>query len=102
MKSFSLKSHDRKIKESISLFHTVNDAQKLREKKSLDDVLNGLRDQHAFFDLDQPQKQNEIYYFCSTDINSVVEEIVKREPLITATKIDKVKELIESKIYSHN
>jgi len=34
----------------------------------------------------------------STDINSVVEEIVKREPLITATKVDKVRELIESNI----
>ena len=32
----------------------------------------------------------------STDVNSVVEEIVRREPLITATKVDKVKELIES------
>ncbi|CAF4645033.1 unnamed protein product [Rotaria socialis] len=30
-----------------------------------------------------------------TDINSVVEEIVRKEPLITATKIDKVRELIE-------
>jgi len=32
----------------------------------------------------------------STDINSVVEEIMRKEPLITATKVDKVKELIES------
>lgn len=38
-----------------------------------------------------------IFYF-STDVNSVVDEIVRKEPLITATKIDKVKELIESKI----
>lgn len=41
-------------------FNLVNDAQKVRAKKSLDDVLNGLRDQHAFFELDQPQKQQEI------------------------------------------
>ncbi|CAF0849772.1 unnamed protein product [Rotaria sordida] len=39
---------------------SINDAQKLRAKKTLDDVLSGLRDQHAFFDLDQPQKQQEI------------------------------------------
>lgn len=32
----------------------------------------------------------------STDVNSVVEEIMKKEPLITATKVEKVKELIES------
>jgi len=36
--------------------------------------------------------------FFSTDINSIVEEIVRKEPLITAAKVDKVKELIESKI----
>ena len=36
--------------------------------------------------------------FFSTDINSVVEEIMRREPLITASKIDKVKELIESNV----
>lgn len=35
----------------------VNDAQKVRAKKTLDDVLNGLRDQHAFFDLDQTDSQ---------------------------------------------
>lgn len=29
-------------------------------------------------------------------MNSVVEEIMKKEPLITSTKVDKVKELIES------
>jgi len=37
-------------------------------------------------------------------VNSVVEEIIKKEPLITSTKIDKVKELIESnkiKIETH-
>lgn len=36
--------------------------------------------------------------FFSTDVNSVVDEIVRKEPLITATKVDKVKELIESMI----
>lgn len=35
-------------------------------------------------------------FFPSTDVNSIVDEIVKKEPLITATKVDKVKELIES------
>lgn len=42
-----------------SLFYNclVNDAQKLRAKKSLDDTLSGLRDQHAFFDLDQSESQ---------------------------------------------
>ncbi|CAF1088781.1 unnamed protein product [Rotaria sp. Silwood1] len=39
---------------------SINDAQKLRAKKTLDDVLDGFRDQHAFFDLDQTQKQQEI------------------------------------------
>ena len=39
-----------------------------------------------------------LFYF-STDVNSVVEEIVKKEPLITAAKVDKVKELIESKSF---
>ncbi|CAF3728380.1 unnamed protein product [Rotaria socialis] len=42
------------------LIRSINDAQKLRAKKTLDDVLNNLRDQHAFFELDQPQKQQAI------------------------------------------
>ncbi|CAF5068434.1 unnamed protein product, partial [Rotaria magnacalcarata] len=42
------------------LLRSINDAQKLRAKKTLDDVLNNLRDQHAFFELDQPQKQQAI------------------------------------------
>lgn len=42
------------------LFILVNDAQKLRAKKRLDNVLNDLRDQHAFFELEQPPKQQEI------------------------------------------
>ena len=36
------------------------------------------------------------FYFSSTDVDSVVEEIVKREPLITLAKVEKVKELIAS------
>ena len=49
----------------------VNDAQKLREKKTLDDVLSGLRDQHAFFDLDQPQRSQEITDSTNTLLNDV-------------------------------
>ena len=44
------------MKSSIFFVRIVNDAQKVREKKNLDVVLNGLREQHAFFDLEQPQK----------------------------------------------
>jgi hypothetical protein len=42
------------------------------------------------------KKNNTRMIIFSTDINSVVEEIVRKEPLITESKIDKVKELIES------
>ena len=35
----------------------VNDAQKVRAKKSLDEALSGFRDQHAFFDLEQTDSQ---------------------------------------------
>ncbi len=49
------------------------------------------------------KKNNTRMIIFSTDINSVVEEIVRKEPLITESKIDKVKELIESnflRVYS--
>ena len=43
------------------------------------------------------EKNNpENWFDSSTDVNSVVEEIMKKEPLVTATKVEKVKELIES------
>lgn len=38
----------------------VNDAQKVREKKNLDVVLKDLRDQHAFFELEQAPQPAEI------------------------------------------
>jgi hypothetical protein len=38
------------------------------------------------------------YFVSSTDVDSVVEEIVKREPLITLAKVEKVKELIASNL----
>lgn len=43
---------------SAPTIRSINDAQKLRAKKNLDTVLNDLRDQHAFFDIEQTQKQD--------------------------------------------
>ncbi|CAF2485809.1 unnamed protein product [Rotaria sp. Silwood2] len=66
VKTEDMLQHHRLNLEDVSLIfssprvRSINDAQKLRAKKTLDDVLSGLRDQHAFFDLDQPQKQQEI------------------------------------------